>query len=246
MTSIASLGPGAINLRGLSTAMRKAPAAMWAAYADACDRSMRGWWRDHFRQNSKLKFGRGRFSLGNPKRWPFQITPTPPSPDRVDWSAFSARVGNYDIEGKPSAAPLLEQGGTVRPQHGRYLAIVLGKGAKGGRGQAVYTRMKAGAKFVRILRDGKLYLHKLVKDKTKRGRPRKGSGNPALVPEEKPSFLLVKETKHKPGLLGFERGWRKAMPDTRRRMSENLRAATAAVLAGKPVPLRRAPRSGTP
>ncbi len=246
MTSITSLGPGAINLRGLSTAMRKAPAAMWAAYADAADRSFRGWWRDHFKQHSKLKFGRGRFSLGNPKRWPFQITPTPPNPAAVDWRAFSAKVGNYDIEGKPSAAPLLEQGGTLRPQHGEYFAIPLRTGAKGGRAKAVHTRMKRGAKFVRIARDGKLFLHQLVKDKTRRGRPRKGQPKPRMVPEAAPSFLLVKQTKHPAGLLGFERSWKAALPDTRRRMAENLRAAVAAVLAGKPVPIGRAARTGTP
>jgi hypothetical protein len=246
VTGIASLGPGAINLRGLSTAMRKAPAAMWLAYADAADRAFRGWWRDHFKQNSKLKFGRGRYSLGNPKRWPFQITPTPPNPESVDWSKFSARVGNYDLEGKPSAAPLLEEGGTLRPKHGPYFAIVLGKGKKGGRGKSVHTRMKQGAQFVRILRNGKLYLHKLVKDATKRGRPRKGAPKPKLVPEAEPSFLLVKQTKHRPGLLGFERGWKAALPDTRRRMAENLRSAVKAVLAGKPVPIGRAARTGVP
>ncbi len=246
MTSLASLGPGAINLRGLSTAMRKAPAAMWAAYADASDRAMRGWWRDHFKQNSKLQFGRGRFSLGNPKRWPFQITATPPNPDRVDWKEFSAKVGNYDINGKPSAAPLLEQGGVVRAQHGPYIAIRLKKGARGGRVHSVWTRQRAGAKYVRITRNNKLFLHQLVKDKARRGRPKRGQPKPAMVPEAEPSFLLVKQTKHKPGLLGFERGWKAALPDTRRRMAENLRTAVAAVMAGKPVPIRKPPVRGTP
>lgn len=246
MSSLTSLGPGTIGLAGLSKAMRKAPAAMWAAYADAADRSFRGWWRDHFKQNSKLKFGRGRYSLGNPKRWPFQITPTPPNPDAVDWSKFSAKVGNYDIEGKPSAAPLLEQGGTIKSQHGPYIAIRLKVGARGGRVHSVWTRQRAGAKFVRIARNGKLFLHQLVKDKTKRGRPRKGQPKPALVPEAEPSFLLVKQTKHKPGLLGFERSWKAALPDTRRRMAENLRSAVKAALEGKPVPIGRAARAGVP
>ena len=83
--SIGKLIGGTISLGQLALAMRRMPAAIWAAQADGIDRGFKGFWKT-LRPRMEIKSAGGKFTLTSPKVWPIEITTRPiPSESAPDW-----------------------------------------------------------------------------------------------------------------------------------------------------------------
>ncbi len=191
-----------LTLRELAKATRRMPAAMWYAQADASEASFRRIWK-RFKSSAVVKrSGRGT-PLLRPSKWPFLIDWAPkPSRKNVDLNRFTARFGTLS-----EAGPVLEFGGYTRPRKGKYLSIPLrGARTKTGKVKLGYSSpseaIKRGKRFVRLERDGNIYLHELV-SRRKAGLPTRGPrGGKSKRINPVPAYLLKTKVLNR-GLLGF-------------------------------------------